>query len=168
MTDTINHSRRALFGGRRTLPSAVLRPPWALPDDRFSALCSGCGLCITVCPERILIPDRCRLPQIDFSRGECTFCRDCVTVCPEPAFGNTDQRPWQQTARIDSHCLTGQGVYCESCRDPCESRAIRFHPALGGLALPQVDADRCSGCGACVAVCPSDAIRVVRSDNKSC
>ncbi|MDX1656586.1 MAG: ferredoxin-type protein NapF [Candidatus Competibacteraceae bacterium] len=162
MTQTIDHGRRALLRGRLREAHAPLRPPWARPERDFAAACSHCGDCIRDCPENILTPDRDGLPRVDFSRGECSFCQACVQVCPEPAFDPAG-RPWEQSARIGNGCLARQGIYCESCRDPCETRAIRFRPARGGIPTPTVAPDDCSGCGACVAVCPAGAIQVLPS-----
>jgi ferredoxin-type protein NapF len=63
-------------------------------------------------------------------------------------------------AVIGEACLTRLGVVCQSCGDACPERAIRFRPLLGRVALPEVAADRCTGCGECVAVCPVAAIAV--------
>lgn len=49
-------------------------------------------------------------------------------------------------------------VVCRTCGDACEAAAIRFRPRLGGAALPEVDGEKCTGCGACVAPCPAAAI----------
>jgi ferredoxin-type protein NapF len=49
------------------------------------------------------------------------------------------------------------GVVCSSCRDACPAQAIHF-PILSRLPLPEVDAEACTGCGACVSVCPVGAI----------
>ena len=38
--------------------------------------------------------------------------------------------------------------------------AILFRPALGGYALPEVDAAACTGCGLCIGVCPVKAIEM--------
>ncbi|MBD4688740.1 4Fe-4S dicluster domain-containing protein, partial [Xanthomonas citri pv. citri] len=51
-----------------------------------------------------------------------------------------------------------------SCGDGCESRAIRFRPALGGIATLQLDLTACNGCGACLSVCPTSAISILRNE----
>ena len=63
-------------------------------------------------------------------------------------------------AAIGDTCLTLRGVVCQSCRDTCPSGAIRFTPALRSAPRPTVETDRCTGCGACVAGCPVQAITV--------
>ncbi len=54
------------------------------------ARCKGCGLCVAVCPKKlILIDDRMNkkgvYPVYSASPGECTGCRLCTTVCPDVA-----------------------------------------------------------------------------------
>lgn len=59
-------------------------------------------------------------------------------------------------------CLALRGVVCGSCRDACDIGAIRMRPRLRAAPAPVVDGARCTGCGACVAICPADAIRLIQ------
>lgn len=61
-------------------------------------------------------------------------------------------------ARIGSGCVEPSGVACRRCGDVCDEDAIRFAPLPGGRAMPLLDAARCSGCGECIAPCPTQAI----------
>ncbi len=70
---------------------------------------------------------------------------------------------WQAKALVDHRCLTQRGVHCEVCRDQCTARAIRFRPAVGRAASPDIDLSACNGCGACVSACPAGALRVTRA-----
>ena len=80
---------------------------------------------------------------------------------PDYPLSGHRQAPWSIRARIGSACLAVQGVLCRLCEEPCEETAIRFRPALGGYALPEIDGEACSGCGACVSACPAQAIEMV-------
>lgn len=59
---------------------------------------------------------------------------------------------------ISDDCLARAGVFCMSCRDACAEQAIWFRPRVGGPFLPEVIESACSGCGACIALCPTNAI----------
>ncbi|MEO8386152.1 MAG: 4Fe-4S binding protein [Betaproteobacteria bacterium] len=61
---------------------------------------------------------------------------------------------------LTDRCFATSGVYCESCRDVCETGALRFVPQLGSVPTPIVDADLCTQCGECAWVCPRDALQV--------
>lgn len=153
-------SRRDFLRGRISRPPPPLRPPWALAEAEFLAACTRCGLCIAACPSRILEPG-IDGPAVKFANGECTFCGKCAEACePHALLKVGDQRPWSATAAIGPECLAAANVVCRTCGDACAEAAIRFHPRLGGAALPVVDGGKCSGCGACVAPCPARAIRV--------
>lgn len=153
-------SRANFLHGRFGKTDRPVRPPWALDEAAFAALCDGCGRCAKACPEGIIVRGRGGLPQIDFTRGGCTFCGECLQVCEPGALADRGQAAWRNKASITSRCFSWQGVVCRLCEEQCEQRAIRFRPALGGYSLPEVDAEACDGCGACVTACPSGAVEV--------
>jgi ferredoxin-type protein NapF len=98
---------------------------------------------------------------VDFSLGECTFCADCAKACHSGALcRGTVAQAWDLRAAVGDRCIALQGVVCGSCADACGPAAIRLAPALGGVARPSLAGERCSGCGACFGVCPSNAIEM--------
>ncbi|MGQ4878036.1 ferredoxin-type protein NapF [Billgrantia sp. LNSP4103-1] len=156
----VDPSRRALLKGRLEY-SPVLRPPWARDEPDLLQNCTQCGDCFQACETGIIVPDAAGFPQIDFQRGECTFCRACIEACEESVFyAPRDAAPWQQVAAIDQACLGPQGVYCRSCGESCEAGAIRFAFNAQRVPEPTIDTEACSGCGACVSVCPTQAVAV--------
>lgn len=158
MTDS--PSRRNFLRGRFSARKGPLRPPWALFEDDFLSACTRCGDCSRSCPTYIII-EQGGYPTIDFGEGECTFCGDCVTACKAGALRRGEgQAPWSIRASIGEDCLAVQRVECRVCGEQCEAGAIRFQPQAGGVALPTVDKAQCTGCGACVASCPTRAISV--------
>ncbi|UCE88490.1 MAG: ferredoxin-type protein NapF [Pseudomonadota bacterium] len=140
-------------GGTRILT----RPPWAAPETRFAEQCTRCGACSGACPEHIITVGRDGYPQIDFRRGECTLCAACVEVC-EPGALAPAAVPWTLYACIGDTCLALRGVVCRSCAEQCETAAIVMRLVTGGLAVPAVRRDACTGCGACFRVCPVSAV----------
>jgi ferredoxin-type protein NapF len=100
------------------------------------------------------------LPEIDFTLGACTFCADCKSACSEGIFDPAALAPWSYKASIADLCLANRQVMCQSCGDSCAARAIRFTRQAGRVPVPKIDAALCTGCGACVSVCPVEAVQV--------
>lgn len=152
-------SRRALLGfphgGDQRAP---VRLPWSIAEAAFTDGCSRCRDCLPVCPTGIIQRGDGGFPVLDFQRGDCTFCGACVDACHEPLFQPRSEKPFAHVMQIGGNCLPKQGVECRSCGESCEVQAIRFQFNARRLAEPQLDAGLCTGCGACVAVCPADAI----------
>ncbi|MEJ1156683.1 ferredoxin-type protein NapF [Prosthecomicrobium sp. N25] len=152
--------RRALLFGRSRPAADPVRPPGALPEAAFRSACDGCAACATACPAGIVRLDGGRRPILDFSQGECTFCAACTEACPTGALAAAGARPWTVRAAIGPACLAVGGVACRSCGDACGSGAIRFSPCPDGRFLPVLREEACTGCGACVSVCPAGAVAV--------
>jgi ferredoxin-type protein NapF len=156
--------RRGFF--RRMAGSAQpVRPPWSHAEPAFAAACDGCGDCIRACPQAILLAGGGGLPQVDFARGACTFCGDCVRACTRGAFLPGGES-WALTALIGEACLEPKGVTCRVCETVCDAAALRFRPMPGGRARVIVEAERCTGCGACVSACPASAISIAAPETQ--
>lgn len=156
----VSLARRALFTGRIADPMRTpVRPPWALLEPAFLDRCSRCDACVKTCESGIITRGDGGYPHINFTKGECTFCRACVDACEDGALA-LSEKPWNLTARIAPGCLSADGVTCRVCGDRCDTRAISFQLAVGGVANPKIDPSACTGCGACVAPCPTGVITI--------
>ena len=51
--------------------------------------CKGCGLCVTVCPKKIIILSETRINAKGYNPAEitdmdkCTGCANCAKMCPD-------------------------------------------------------------------------------------
>ena len=151
-------------------------PPGAAERSVFQSRCTGCGICVNSCPTGIIKPSVRELgvramlhPVLDFDRGACLYdCVKCTTVCPAGALEKLSpaakhKQPIGKARIVASHCIeytTGKG--CGICARRCPVQAIKLLPVdennrAGKTVrrLPEVDFDRCIGCGACHYYCPS-------------
>lgn len=179
MSREIDLGRRSLFKGQYKPSASMLLPPWSVGQTKFLELCTRCGDCVSECPENVLMPGSGGFPTTNFKHNECTFCGDCVDACSTGALiravnvdghvsspNNSDlaAKAWQQAPVVSDQCLTLKGVVCRSCGEACDPEAITFNwgsASAGGsrgIATPIVDNDLCSGCGACISICPNDAL----------
>ncbi len=156
-------TRAALIRGAIRGGFAQIRPPWAVLEALFVDSCTRCNDCAVACPERIISRGSGGFPVVSFGSGECTFCGVCVAACEvgvlliERDDAGVPNTPWSLRIAVAEDCLSIQGVVCRICEEQCDVRAIRFANP-GGLGRPLIDAARCTGCGACVAPCPSRSI----------
>lgn len=143
----------------------AIRPPWTNLAD-FYQKCTACSRCVSACETQIIVKGAGGYPEIDFSRGECTFCQACVKSCEAHVFLALTEDPWTHKVEVQDRCLLKQRIECRSCGDCCERRAIQFRPALGGVANLVLNLTACNGCGACLSICPTKAIRIKKENNE--
>ncbi len=165
-------------GPGQLVPTRLIRPPGALPEADFLTHCIRCGLCNQVCPTNTLQPlglaaglGGLYSPRVLPRRGACEpRCNACGTVCPTSALRALplDEKQWAKigTARIiPQRCLAwAQDKACLVCDEVCPYDAVNLRPIRGqAVAVPFVNASRCSGCGYCEHHCPvkADAAIVV-------
>ena len=144
---------RKTTGWRRT----AQRPPWT-DEAAIRQSCTACGECITACPEGILLAGPAGTPALDFNTGACTFCGACAEACGEAVFRDTSEKPWSLVVSLSNACLLRNGVSCRTCTDACDEDALRFNLRAGPVGTIEIDAASCTGCGACVGICPTFAI----------
>ena len=161
-------SRRQFLRGNLTGRDSAIRPPWAVEESEFVARCDQCSECVAACPSHLIEAANDGLPFMNFLKGECDFCHACARACTTGALVYRDeanQPIWSLAATIESTCIAFNGVVCRTCGEHCETAAIRFVHVVGRGAIPQVDLERCTGCGACVSVCPVKAVSMGPAKN---
>lgn len=165
----IDNARRNFLRARSVRePATPFRPPWAIPEADFLARCTRCGDCVTACSRSgsaLLKAGDGGFPVAAFNPASCSFCGDCVAACApaalDPAARQRGEPAWAIKAAIGDCCLARKQVVCRSCGESCDVGAILFRPRRGGVSLPELRPEDCSGCGACVAVCPVSAISML-------
>jgi len=146
----------------RAVKRTVLRPPGAVEEVLFLALCDHCGKCAEACPYNVIsLSDESAAlaagtPEIHPEYGPCRFCDGfpCAAACRtgalEPAHASTT--PMGVVALDTTRCFAWHGSECDECVKACPR---------GGKALVlregrvYVDRRECVGCGMCQHVCPA-------------
>ena len=152
----------------------LIRPPGASNEQEFLETCQRCGACLKVCQFHALRPviqgnefDR-GTPALRVGESYCRFCQDfpCVKACPSGALSLARTTALQKiaVARAGASCLRNNGEACQTCLEKCAGLASAI-TCPAPAKPPQIDARKCSGCGACAVFCPAypdNAIILVR------
>ncbi|WP_279193658.1 4Fe-4S binding protein [Butyricimonas paravirosa] len=151
----------------RTTP---LVPPGAKGLRNMRTRCTGCQLCVSVCPNQVLRPstklETLMQPEMSYERGYCRpECTKCSEVCPAGAI--LKLTPADKSATQIGHAVWGgknciplrDKVECGNCARHCPTGAITMVPSdaddADSLKIPVVNVERCIGCGACENLCPA-------------
>ena len=173
-----------LLPGVRPGPAPTrLRPPGVgTHEAAFLTACIRCGACVRACPthglQPMLLADGLTgvfAPRLVPRLGACEHgCQACAQVCPTGAIPLTDLATKQQqrigrAVHDRKRCLPWSGGgECRVCWEHCpvadKAITLRMAHAPNGQAipLPDVDAQRCIGCGTCEFVCPIEGQAGIR------
>ncbi len=148
-----------------------ITPPGSGSMRNFSKSCTGCQLCVAVCPNQVLRPatglTNFMQPELSYERGYCRpECTKCSEVCPAGAICKIDRAEKSSiqvghAVWIEKNCVVlTDGVSCGNCATHCPTGAIMMVQATdkeryGNRKIPVINTARCIGCGACENLCPS-------------
>lgn len=145
-------------------------PPGSRSIRNFTTRCTGCQLCVSVCPNQVLRPSTnltsFMQPEVSYERGYCRpECVKCSEVCPAGAIQRlttADKSATQigHAVWVEKNCVVlTDGVECGNCARHCPTGAITLveqePDSLDAKKIPVVNVERCIGCGACENLCPS-------------
>jgi MauM/NapG family ferredoxin protein len=147
-----------------------IRPPGAIPEEAFLAVCLRCGICVQACPHNAIeilgaaAGVSIGTPALaNLRKRPCWLCMNCGKVCPSKALENISKEEVRiGLAYIDrERCLSWLGDECKICYVMCPiyNEAL----VLEGFLKTGVRADKCTGCGVCEHVCvlQTPAIKVL-------
>ena len=149
--------------------SQYLRPPGALDESRFAGVCTRCGNCLRVCPGKIIERNvgqngwaKLFTPVLSFENDYCREdCIRCTEVCPSGAIVRLSLAEKMSIQiglpQVDMNvCLLGNDRECSVCKRWCPYEAIQYIFSQEQYTLiPNIDPEKCTGCGACEAACPT-------------
>ncbi len=169
---------RKLFRGRAMKP---IRPPGAIDESNFTAVCIRCGNCTRACPAGIIEPDpggygvaSFMTPTLRFENNYCQEdCNSCNEVCPSGAITGLSLAEKRKTtvglAKVDmSICLLSEERECTVCVRICPYDAVKLaFSEEDYISIPKIDPDKCTGCGACEWVCPVSPKKAITIESVS-
>ena len=145
-------------------------PPGALSLRNMTTHCTGCQLCISVCPNGVLRPSGKLMtlmqPEMSYERGYCRpECTKCSEVCPAGAIhpitvAEKSSIQIGHAVWVRDNCVPlTDGVECGNCARHCPTGAIQMVASnpedASSPKIPAIDTERCIGCGACENLCPA-------------
>jgi len=146
-----------------------LRPPGAISESDFKDVCTRCTDCQDACPFtaiRRLGPEfgeDAGTPAVIPHESPCYLCAEmpCIVACEPRALAPTAMDAVAMgIAVLDwSSCYLWQAQPCDYCvtRCPLPSKAIGW----SADRRPEIDEEKCTGCGVCAYLCPRDAIAIL-------
>lgn len=145
-------------------------PPGAQSLRHMAQHCTGCQLCVSVCPNDVLRPSTklttLMQPEASYERGYCRpECVRCSEVCPAGAILKitpADKSAIQigHAVWVKDNCVPlTDGVECGNCARHCPTGAITMVASdpedTYSPKIPAVNTELCIGCGACENLCPA-------------
>ncbi|MEA1984228.1 MAG: 4Fe-4S binding protein [Euryarchaeota archaeon] len=146
--------------------------------------CTGCGLCIDICPTQALelgpmheIATGMDAPPVMMDLDKCTFCSMCANFCPVNAFKMNSEGIFPEEGMFptfdSSVDLNDKCLPCRLCEAACPEDAIKvdftfpkkediapFKENVDGEI--EIDDDKCNRCGICADLC--DAFIIVEKE----
>lgn len=147
-----------------------ITPPGSKGLRNLTAHCTGCQLCVAVCPTQILRPSAdlkmFMQPTMSYENGYCRpECNKCSSVCPTGAIlpitvAEKSSIQIGHAVWVKKNCIVvADDVDCGNCERHCPTKAITMVPLdpanPKSRKIPTVNDALCIGCGSCENLCPA-------------
>lgn len=151
-------------------------PAGSLSLKNFTDRCTGCQLCVSTCPNKVLRPSSSIVtllqPEMSYEKGYCRpECTLCSEVCPAGAIRpiSIEEKSSIQIGHavidLDVCLVNTDDVDCGNCARHCPAGAIsmvRKNPEdMLSVRIPAVNEEMCIGCGACENLCPARPLAAI-------
>lgn len=150
-------------------------PPGSASISNFTSNCTACSLCVSVCPNNVLVPSVSEYsltsimqPHLNFRKGFCAYeCVRCIEVCPTGAMLPLmiDAKKLTQIGKavfIKDNCIVNtEKTACGACTESCPTKAVHMIPFEGKLVIPEMKDEICIGCGHCEFACPTSPYKAI-------
>ena len=153
-------------------------PPGAGSISDFNKNCIACSLCITACPNKVLVPAWLEYgitgimqPVMNYRKGFCAYnCNRCTEVCPTYALRplSLEAKKLTQLGKVnfikDNCIVKTEKTACGACSEACPTKAVYMVPYEGNLLIPETNTEICIGCGHCEFACPVTPYKAIYVD----
>jgi polyferredoxin len=157
---------------KRTSP---VSPPGSASILNFNSNCTACSLCISVCPNNVLVPSvneyglaSIMQPYMNYHKGFCAYeCVRCLEICPTGAILPLvkDAKKLTQIGKsvfIKENCIVNtEKTACGACAESCPTKAVHMVPFDSKLVIPETRDEICIGCGHCEYACPTTPYKAI-------
>jgi polyferredoxin len=170
------NKERGMLASRKDGRKTPIVPAGSASLRNLSTHCTGCQLCISACPNKVLRPssslDTLLQPEMSYEKGycrpECTICSD---VCPAGAIRpvSIEEKSSIQIGHAvvnPAICVVNtDDVDCGNCARHCPAGAISMvrkdSEDMNSRLIPAVNEEMCIGCGACENLCPAKPLAAI-------
>ncbi len=92
-------------------------------------------------------------PQLAIEYASCDGCGACIAACPSDALCVQDRFDTGLRPTFSSACVNPVRS-CNQCIEACPELAC----TIGAMGIPELNSERCTGCGECRVQCGADAV----------